>query len=133
MRPPCRRDGRSTRIEDGVTGLLEPRRHPAALRAALEQLFTEEGLRASPGPSGARTGAHDALVGCGYRGDGMDLPGRGGAVGERRRKRRACRSRREGLCGPDEAQRRCDAPEHERAALAGVGDPHVARAKERHA
>ena len=36
-------------IEDGVTGLLVPRGDPAALRAALERLLTDEVLRASLG------------------------------------------------------------------------------------
>ena len=48
-------------IEDGVTGLLVPPRDPAALRAALERLLADEGLRTSLG-SAAREQARTSFM-----------------------------------------------------------------------
>jgi glycosyltransferase involved in cell wall biosynthesis len=41
-------------VEDGVTGLVVPPRDPAALRAALERLLADAGLRAELGANGRR-------------------------------------------------------------------------------
>jgi glycosyltransferase involved in cell wall biosynthesis len=41
-------------VEEGVTGLLMPRRAPAALAAALERIFLDEGLASAMGAAGRR-------------------------------------------------------------------------------
>ena len=68
--------GLADAIDDGVTGLVVPPGDVAALRAALEQLLGDAGLR-EPARSGrAREGAGDLRVAGRHRGDDRRLPRR---------------------------------------------------------
>ena len=68
--------GLADAIDDGVTGLVVPPGDVAALRAALEQLLGDAGLRRRLGSGRAREGAGDLLVAGGHGGDDRRLSGR---------------------------------------------------------
>ena len=68
--------GLADAIDDGVTGLVVPPGDVAALRAALEQLLGDAGLRRRLGAAARAEGAGDLRVAGRHRGDDRRLPGR---------------------------------------------------------
>ena len=68
--------GLADAIDDGVTGLVVPPGDVAALRAALERLLGDAGLRAPARRGRAGEGAGDLRVVGRHRGDDRRLPGR---------------------------------------------------------
>ena len=68
--------GLADAIDDGVTGLVVPPGDVAALRAALEQLLGDAGLRRRLGAAARAEGAGDLRVAGRDRGDDRRLPGR---------------------------------------------------------